>query len=82
MAEISAELQIPVETVQDIVQRSFIPLILQNLTKGRRVVIPKLGVLYPARARRPTQEGIYRTIPKFVASPAAKKILNSKGEKK
>jgi len=74
--ETAEELNIPYENAREVIQLTFIPIILKHMTANRQVNIATIGVLYPAQARRPKEDGTYRITPKLRASPVAKRILS------
>lgn len=69
--------------VKVLLQDIFIPTVLEHLQAGREVALPRLGVLYTKKSQKPTLTGDYLRVPRFRASPVAKRIINSKeGESK
>lgn len=76
ISETAEELNIPYENAREVIQLTFIPIVLKHMTANRQVSLTTIGVLYPAQARRPKEDGTYRIVPKLRASPVAKKILS------
>lgn len=66
--------------IKVLIQDIFIPAVLNHLQAGREVALPRLGVFYTRRSQKPTLDGNYLLVPRFRASPVAKKVINQKGE--
>ena len=68
--------------IKILLQDIFIPTVLNHLQAGREVALPRLGVFYTKRSQKPTLDGNYLLVPRFRASPVAKKVINQKEESK